>query len=223
MENRRIQFLIVLMFMLHGRKILSEGDVVLVQDFYKETCPLAEEIVRRIVKNVVVKDPRMAASLLRLHFMIALSWLHLIPSSLYLLYNRENAYIFFLNSFCMLICFGDEGCDASVLLESYGGRVSEKQAGPNVNSVRGFEVIDEIKFILEDACPHTVSCADILTITARDAVALVCNVTLSTFLFVDICEYSTLNLKAYLGHLLISERISESEQSDTMNAFPNHN
>lgn len=51
----------------------------------------------------------------------------------------------------MLICFGDSGCDASVLLESYGGLVSEKQAGPNVNSVRGFEVIDEIKIILEDA------------------------------------------------------------------------
>ncbi|KAH9769770.1 Type I inositol polyphosphate 5-phosphatase 2 [Citrus sinensis] len=41
------------------------GDGVLVQDYYKETCPLAEEIMRRIVENAVVKDPRMAASLLR--------------------------------------------------------------------------------------------------------------------------------------------------------------
>lgn len=63
-----MQLLIVLMFMLHGRNISSEGDGVLFQDFYKETCPLAEEIVRRIVKNVVIKDPSMAASLLRLHF-----------------------------------------------------------------------------------------------------------------------------------------------------------
>lgn len=59
----------------------------------------------------------------------------------------------------MLFYFGDQGCDASVPLESYGGMVTEKQAGPNVNSVRGFEVIDEIKFILEDARPHRVSCA----------------------------------------------------------------
>ncbi|KAL9419510.1 hypothetical protein AB3S75_037300 [Citrus x aurantiifolia] len=125
MENIRILLLIVLMFMLHGRKISGEGDGVLVQDYYKETCPLAEEIMRRIVENAVVKDPRMAASLLRLHF-----------------------------HDCFLM-----GCDALVLLESYGGMVTEKQAGPNVNSVRGFEVIDEIKFILEDACPHTVSCA----------------------------------------------------------------
>lgn len=68
MENIRILLLIVLMFMLHGRKISGEGDGVLVQDYYKETCPLAEEIIRRIVENAVVKDPRMAASLLRLHF-----------------------------------------------------------------------------------------------------------------------------------------------------------
>lgn len=58
-------------------------------------------------------------------------------------------------------------------MDSFEGMASEKQAAPNLNSLRGFQVIDEIKCILEEACPHTVSCADVLAIAARDSVALV--------------------------------------------------
>ncbi|XP_061345650.1 peroxidase 72 [Gastrolobium bilobum] len=36
--------------------------------FYDESCPRAQEIVKSIVAKAVAKDPRMAASLLRLHF-----------------------------------------------------------------------------------------------------------------------------------------------------------
>ncbi|VAH42257.1 unnamed protein product [Triticum turgidum subsp. durum] len=60
------------------------------------------------------------------------------------------------------------GCDASVLLSGM-----EQNAGPNVGSLRGFGVIDSIKTQLESICKQTVSCADILTVAARDsAVAL---------------------------------------------------
>lgn len=58
-------------------------------------------------------------------------------------------------------------------MDSVEGMISEKQAGPNLNSVRGFEVIDKIKYLVEEACPLTVSCADILAMAARDAVELV--------------------------------------------------
>jgi peroxidase len=57
-----------------------------------------------------------------------------------------------------------------VLLDDSDTLKGEKNALPNKNSLRGFDVIDKIKFDLENACPNTVSCADILTLAARDAV-----------------------------------------------------
>ena len=67
--------------------------------------------------------------------------------------------------------FISKGCDGSILLD--GGDDSEKAAIPNLNSARGFEVIDTIKSSVEAACSGVVSCADILTIAARDSVVLV--------------------------------------------------
>ncbi|KAK6923009.1 hem peroxidase [Dillenia turbinata] len=64
------------------------------------------------------------------------------------------------------------GCEGSILLDDSSKFTSEKNAFPNKNSARGFEVIDAIKANLEKACPSTVSCADILTLAVRDAVYL---------------------------------------------------
>ncbi|KAK2638364.1 hypothetical protein Ddye_026159 [Dipteronia dyeriana] len=63
------------------------------------------------------------------------------------------------------------GCDASILLDSTSGKQSEKESGPNL-TVRGFELIDEAKKALEESCPSTVSCADIITLATRNAVFL---------------------------------------------------
>ncbi|CAJ2645957.1 unnamed protein product [Trifolium pratense] len=135
MEPMRL--LLILITILSNVHTLRSSKL-LVHEYYKEKCPLAEDIVRHNMAVAVLKDPLLAASLLRLHF--------------------HDCFVM--------------GCDASVLLDSVEGMTSEKLAGPNLNSLRGFEVIDKIKYLLEEECPLTVSCADILAMAARDAVEL---------------------------------------------------
>ncbi|CAL1412666.1 unnamed protein product [Linum trigynum] len=61
-----------------------------------------------------------------------------------------------------------EGCDGSILLNTQDG---ERQAPGNAG-LAGFNVIETAKSRLESLCPGVVSCADILALAARDAVAL---------------------------------------------------
>ncbi|KAK8955241.1 Peroxidase 52 [Platanthera guangdongensis] len=66
-------------------------------------------------------------------------------------------------------CFVN-GCDGSILLDDNATFTGEKNAFPNQNSARGFDVIDTVKANVEAACPATVSCADILALAARAGV-----------------------------------------------------
>uniref|UniRef100_J3L9T5 Peroxidase n=1 Tax=Oryza brachyantha TaxID=4533 RepID=J3L9T5_ORYBR len=112
--------------------------------FYDESCPAAERIVGEYVRQHVRRVPTVAAALLRLHY--------------------HDCFV--------------RGCDASILLNSTGGGAgngggaAEKDAAPN-QTLRGFDFIDRVKGLLEAACPGVVSCADVLALVARDAVAAI--------------------------------------------------
>eukprot|EP00262_Sarcandra_glabra_P020023 TRINITY_DN7845_c0_g1_i1.p1 TRINITY_DN7845_c0_g1~~TRINITY_DN7845_c0_g1_i1.p1 ORF type:complete len:321 (+),score=28.17 TRINITY_DN7845_c0_g1_i1:22-984(+) len=68
-------------------------------------------------------------------------------------------------------CFVN-GCDGSVLLDDTSSFTGEKNAAPNLNSARGFNVVDNIKSSVEQVCPGVGSCADVLAIAARDSVVI---------------------------------------------------
>ncbi|CAM0950370.1 unnamed protein product [Alopecurus aequalis] len=70
-------------------------------------------------------------------------------------------------------CFVN-GCDGSLLLDDdlSAAIMSEKKVPANDNSARGFNVVDDIKWELENACPGIVSCADILALAAEISVEL---------------------------------------------------
>ncbi|SPT16354.1 unnamed protein product [Triticum aestivum] len=114
----------------------SAASAQLSPTFYQASCPSALFIIQTAVQAAVNNEPRMGASLVRLHFHD---------------------------------CFVD-GCDGSVLLADTGSFVGEQGAAPNAGSIRGMNVIDNIKTQVEAACTQTVSCADILAVAARDSV-----------------------------------------------------
>ncbi|KAI3882469.1 hypothetical protein MKX03_025247, partial [Papaver bracteatum] len=64
------------------------------------------------------------------------------------------------------------GCDGSVLINSTSTNQTEKAAAPNL-SLNGFNVIDAAKVAVEKVCPGVVSCAAILSLAARDSIAMV--------------------------------------------------
>ncbi|CAH9093633.1 unnamed protein product [Cuscuta epithymum] len=117
----------------------SEANGQLSATFYSTTCSNVSAIVRTVLQQALQNDPRIGASLIRLHF--------------------HDCFV--------------NGCDGSILLDNNGTTiVSEKDALPNTNSTRGFDIVDNIKSAIESACPGVVSCADILALASQAAVSL---------------------------------------------------
>ncbi|PIN10144.1 Peroxidase [Handroanthus impetiginosus] len=128
--------------------------------YYHKSCPLAETIVKNTIWSKVEANPSLAAKLLRLHYHDC--------------FVRQAAKSSHVSRFCQITYnLGLAhlwGCDASILLDSNQNNTVEKLAPPN-RFLAGYDVIDEIKMALEEECPRIVSCADILTLAARDAIS----------------------------------------------------
>ncbi|KAF3337038.1 peroxidase precursor [Carex littledalei] len=107
----------------------------LVLNFYEESCPQAEQIIKSQVKLLYKR-----------HKNTAFSWLRNIFHD------------------CAV-----QSCDASLLLDSTRRSISEKEMGRSFG-MRNFKYIETIKEAVERECPGVVSCADILVLSARDAI-----------------------------------------------------
>ncbi|CAM8967816.1 unnamed protein product [Rhodiola kirilowii] len=106
-------------------------------DYYSETCPKVE----KIIKEEVVKIHETIGT-------TAESWLRILFHD------------------CMV-----KSCDASLLLKTVGNITSELEADRSFG-IRNLKYLEQIKNAVERECPETVSCADIMAIAARDAIAL---------------------------------------------------
>ncbi|POO01623.1 Peroxidase [Trema orientale] len=106
-------------------------------NYYAESCPKAEEIIKQQVIDLYNK-----------HGNTAVSWVR--------------------NLFhdCMV-----KSCDASLLLETVNGIESEK-ASQRSFGMRNFKYVNTIKSAVEKECPLTVSCADIVALSARDGIVM---------------------------------------------------
>ncbi|XP_043725484.1 peroxidase 5-like [Telopea speciosissima] len=114
----------------------SEGDGHnLHVNYYKNTCPQAENIINKAVTEAINSDLGVAAALVRMLF--------------------HDCFV--------------NGCDASILLDENPSREPVEMTSRANIGVRGLEVIYEAKARLENECPETVSCADIVAFVSRDA------------------------------------------------------
>ncbi|KAI3474667.1 hypothetical protein Pfo_029852 [Paulownia fortunei] len=106
-------------------------------NYYSESCPRAEEIIKEQVTKLYNK-----------HGNTAVSWIR--------------------NLFHDCIV---KSCDASLLLDTINGIESEKTSSRSFG-MRNFKYINTIKDALENECPMTVSCADIVSLSARDGAVM---------------------------------------------------
>ncbi|CAM0878893.1 unnamed protein product [Alopecurus aequalis] len=67
------------------------------------------------------------------------------------------------------------GCDGSVLLETSAQNPHPEKEAPANIGLAAFDLLEDIKAVVERRCPGVVSCSDILVYAARDAASILSN------------------------------------------------
>ncbi|KEH42264.1 putative peroxidase [Medicago truncatula] len=129
-SNSSFLFLLLLLHFYLGKSQLQ-------LNYYSNSCPKAEEIIKQQVTELYNQ-----------HGNTAISWV------------RNLFHDCTVNS-----------CDASLLLATVHGVVSE-QTSVRSFGMRNFKYVNTIKAAVEKECPLTVSCADIVALSARDGIAM---------------------------------------------------
>ncbi|KAK9748736.1 hypothetical protein RND81_02G076800 [Saponaria officinalis] len=66
-----------------------------------------------------------------------------------------------------------QGCDGSVLLDGSASGPSEQNAPPNLSlRAEAFQIINDLRALVQSTCGRVVSCADLTALAARDSVYL---------------------------------------------------
>ncbi|KAK3002599.1 hypothetical protein RJ639_022371 [Escallonia herrerae] len=131
MAQKDVLLVLILLLVFRPFEVESGG---LSYNFYDQSCPQVEYIVKAGLQAISLIDPTTPAAMLRLMF-----------------------------HDCQV-----QGCDASILLDP--DKATEMISTKNFG-IRKRESITLIKSMVEAACPEQVSCADILILAAREAVA----------------------------------------------------
>ncbi|KAJ4829892.1 hypothetical protein Tsubulata_013154 [Turnera subulata] len=129
-------------------------------DFYQDSCPEAEDIIRSKMKEFFSNQKGVPANLLRLFF-------H--DCFIQVLVKNDISDPFILRLPLIISCpWILQFC------ELFKIRVAmlQSKAGPPNLTLKGFHIIQAIKKDLEEACPEVVSCAEVLALATRDGVLL---------------------------------------------------
>lgn len=218
----------------HDQCIKANPSGRLNPNYYKLTCPGIFDIVRDIVQKAIDCDPRMGASLLRLHFhdcwvnvrSFFFSFFFWTAKRFHLLEQRDTIifkeqsyiclailkcvsfkYLLSVYWFWTLAIYNVQSCDGSVLLIDIGNFKGEQSAFANKNSLRGFDVVAAIKSALNEKClcGNVVSCADILAIAASESVRIVSK-KINVYLFFFWIHRKRINVYLYV-HACVSSKI----------------